>query len=566
MVSVDSLSFKMSDKDITTSKQIGTDSVELFTHPEKLDSVSLNLDLSEEGYKEILRNNPVTRWHRNRFHIYFACLSIYFVSTTNGYDGSLLTALLAVPSFLEKMGIKSTLGTGLVISIFQIGQMCATAFVWLGDFIGRKNAIFCGSAIVCIGAIVSSLAHTFNTFVGGRFLLSFGSGISCSLATSYLLEIMAPNERSALCSVYNSLYYIGSIIATWSAYGANITYGDTHLSYRIPLWLQLMFPALVCLIVLFSPESPRFHFLKGKKDKAREFFVKYHANGDLSHPIVEYQMAQLEISLMNIPKLTIKDYFDYRTLFKNKRQSRRTLLVVAASWFGQFSGIAVVSYYFTNILLDLGVENPTTRLLLNGVNSILGYIFATAGSILVGRLGRRFVFLYSTSGFVVCFAVLAACLATYQNNGNKTAGRAGIAIIYIINNVFFSFGYTPLQPLYPAEVLSSAMRVRGMGIFQLVQGTAAFVNTYAAPVAMKNIKYWFYVFFVFWDIFEVFIIYFYFVETKGLSLEEIDLVFLSENPVKSSVICSKDNDSAKEEKKRLTQMKLEEGIAHEKTA
>ena len=553
----------MSDHEATT-KQNNIDSVELFTHPEKLDSTSLNLDLSEDGYMEILRDHPVSRWHKNRFMIYLACLSIYFVSTTNGYDGSLLTALFAMPNFLTTMGIKSTLGTGLVMSIFQIGQMCATVFVWLGDFIGRKQAIFCGSVVVCVGAIVTSVAKNYHTFVGGRFLLSFGSGISCSLATSYLLEIVSPNERSALCSIYNSLYYIGSIIATWSAYGTHQRYGNSHLAFRIPLWLQLMCPALVCVLVQFAPESPRFHYLKGNKDKARNFFIKYHANGDETHPIVNYQMAQLEMSLMNVPKLTIKDYFDYRILFRTKRDSKRSLLVIAASWFGQFSGLAVVGYYFTTILLDLGVENETTRLLLNGINSVLGYLFATAGSLLVGKLGRRFVFLYSTSGFVACFAILAACLATFQNRGNKTAGRAGIAIIYIVNNVFFSFGYTPLQPLYPAEVLSSVMRVRGMGLFQLVQGTASFVNTYAAPVAMQNIKYWFYVFFVFWDIFEVLVIYFIFVETKGLSLEEIDLVFLSENPVKSSIICSKDNDAAKTEKKRLAQIKLEEGITHEK--
>lgn len=549
-----------------SAKQNNVDSVDLFTHPEKLDSSSLNLDLSEDGYKEILREHPVTRWHKNRYIIYLACLSIYFVSTTNGYDGSLLTALIAMPNFLVTMGIKSTLGTGLVMSIFQIGQMCATVFVWLGDFIGRKHAIFCGSVVVCVGAIVTSVATNYHTFVGGRFLLSFGSGISCSLATSYLLEIVSPNERSALCSIYNSLYYIGSIIATWSAYGTNKRYGNSHLSFRIPLWLQLLCPGLVCLLIHFAPESPRFHYLKGNKDKARNFFIKYHANGDETHPIVNYQMAQLEMSLLNVPKLTIKDYFDYRILFRTKRDSKRSALVIAASWFGQFSGLAVVGYYFTTILLDLGIENETTRLLLNGVNSILGYIFATAGSLLVGRLGRRFVFLYSTSGFVACFAILAACLATFQNQGNKAAGRAGIAIIYIINNVFFSFGYTPLQPLYPAEVLSSVMRVRGMGLFQLVQGTAGFVNTYAAPVAMQNIKYWFYVFFVFWDIFEVIVIYFFFIETKGLSLEEIDLVFLSENPVKSSIICSKDNEAAKAEKKRLAQVKLEEGITHEKAA
>lgn len=50
-----------------------------------------------------------------------------------------------------------------------------------------------------------------------------------------------------------------------------------------------------------------------------------------------------------------------------------------------------------------------------------------------------------------------------------------------------------------------------------------------------QIGYWFYVFFVFWDTFEATFMYFYFVETKGLTLEELDSVFEADNPRKESV-------------------------------
>lgn len=49
-----------------------------------------------------------------------------------------------------------------------------------------------------------------------------------------------------------------------------------------------------------------------------------------------------------------------------------------------------------------------------------------------------------------------------------------------------------------------------------------------------QIGYWFYVFFVFWDLFEFVFIYFFYVETKGRSLEELDVIFEAPNPRKAS--------------------------------
>jgi hypothetical protein len=51
---------------------------------------------------------------------------------------------------------------------------------------------------------------------------------------------------------------------------------------------------------------------------------------------------------------------------------------------------------------------------------------------------------------------------------------------------------------------------------------------------ITQIRYWFYVFFVFWDLFEFVFIYFFFVETKGRTLEELDEIFEAKDPRKAS--------------------------------
>lgn len=55
----------------------------------------------------------------------------------------------------------------------------------------------------------------------------------------------------------------------------------------------------------------------------------------------------------------------------------------------------------------------------------------------------------------------------------------------------------------------------------------------------EQIGYWFYVFFVFWDLFEFTFIYFFYVETKGVSLEELEVIFESKNPRKASTAVKK---------------------------
>jgi hypothetical protein len=188
-------------------------------------------------------------------------------------------------------------------------------------------------------------------------------------------------------------------------------------------------------------------------------------------------------------------------------------------------------------------------------------------------------------GMAVCLSIAAGTAAGYVQTGSKAASSASIAFIYVFGRLVsharvhdryptshsqlcsgtiptmtidtdrempsvFALGYTSMQPIYPGEVLSNDMRAKGMGVSALVSGCAGFVNTFAAPVALRNvscprppndtrdwhcqIKYWFYVFFVFFDLFEVVFIYFFFVETKGRTLEELDEIFEAQNPRKAS--------------------------------
>ena len=197
----------------------------------------------------------------------------------------------------------------------------------------------------------------------------------------------------------------------------------------------------------------------------------------------------------------------------------------------------------------VGVTDPSTQLLLNIIYAIGGWIPAIIGARLHDVVGRRKMLMGVTVGMAVCLAIAAGTAADFVNTGSKTASVASISFIYIFGSVF-ALAFTSMQPIYPGEVLSNDMRAKGMGIFQLTSGCAGFVNTFAAPIALKNVSiprdcsvclakvlqigYWFYVFFVFWDLFEFVFIYFFYVETKSITLEELDAIFEAPNPRKAS--------------------------------
>lgn len=72
-----------------------------------------------------------------------------------GYDGSLMGSINAIPEYQDyyHLGSDGAASTGLVFSIFQIGQMVGALFIWICDWQGRKLPIFGG----CLGVVISTV-------------------------------------------------------------------------------------------------------------------------------------------------------------------------------------------------------------------------------------------------------------------------------------------------------------------------------------------------------------------------------------------------------------------------
>lgn len=121
---------------------------------------------------------------------------------------------------------------------------------------------------------------------------------------------------------------------------------------------------------------------------------------------------------------------------------------------------SVASYYLPYLLENVGITDTNTKLLLNIIYAITGWIPAMIGARLHDVVGRRKLLLASTAGMAVCLALAAGTAAGYVHTGSHASSSASIAFIYLFGSVF-AIGFTSMQPIYPGEVLSNDMRAKG---------------------------------------------------------------------------------------------------------
>ncbi|PYH92641.1 hexose transporter protein [Aspergillus ellipticus CBS 707.79] len=471
--------------------------------------------------------DPGLRW--NIFYCIGLCGTLFF----NGYDGSLFNGLQAIEAWQTYFDNPSSTILGLMNSAGYLpGILASPTSDQFAYYFGHRASVWVGSVFVIGGAILMSRSTSTGKFCGGRVIMGFGTSFVLTVAPSLLQEIAHPRLRAQMGAFYTGVYYNSAVISASTCLGClNLGLADSLLCTAC---------RARCYAVDYMHHT-RWLASRGKIDQARQVLVTYHANGKEDDELVAYELDEIQEALKFEKEGNTIRYVDF---FKGRGNLHRLAINVIVAVGTNWVGNGIVSYYLSPILTSLGIGSASIQLkVLIGLQS-WNLIIACTAAVFVERVGRRPLWLISTAGMLMAFTCVMGFSSAYETKGTLSMGIAAIPFLFLFYGSY-SIAWTPLAYSYPVDILPFSLRTKGQAIYISTQTLAVSVNTWVNPVALAAIEWRYYAVYIAILLTMIVLIWFLFPETKGLTIEEIGMIF-DKNSTVGGVAARTGNDEEAE--------------------
>ncbi|KAG5351841.1 hypothetical protein C0989_004731 [Termitomyces sp. Mn162] len=200
----------------------------------------------------------------------------------------------------------------------------------------------------------------------------------------------------------------------------------------------------------------------------------------------------------------------------------------------QWSGQNSVGYYAPQVFETIGFTGTKNSLLASGVYGIIK-LLATIIFVfyLVETLGRRRPLLISSLGMGTLFLAIGVLLKAHPPTSDSDhtadptttlAAKVMAALLYLYV-CFYSIGWGPLPWIYAAEIFPTRTRHYGLAVASASQWFWNFVVAKATPDLIARLGYGIFFLFGVVNIGAMAVFAFFLPETKGRSLEDMDVIF-----------------------------------------
>jgi len=403
---------------------------------------------------------------------------------------------------------KLTFGQSAIVLLSSgIGAIIgAYAWGWLADRIGRRK-VFIGTVLnfsIATGLLYFTPDNGWIYLTIMRFFVGLGVGGLYCVDLPLVQEFMPSSKRGWVGGLVTCIIPIG--VGLGSVLGAFMGADQWRLLFAI----GVLPAALVLLVRLWVPESPRWLVRQGRYDDARKSLG---------------WALQIDPNTLPLPKpgeVAPPVKTNWLELFKYPR----SLLV---SWLGNAGaqtavyGVALWAPSLFVLLLKVTPQEASKMMILL---TVVGFFGRLAFSYFSERIGRR-----NSGGLLGFGAGLLIILAGYNYDG-VLFGVSAFWLILAAAMFFADGGFAIVGP-YAAEVWPSHLRTSGMGsaygfggIGKIIGplGLALIVGSgnYLKPdVPLPQIPTAF-LYLGCWFLMAGVVYYFFGLETKGKSIEQID--------------------------------------------
>lgn len=308
---------------------------------------------------------------------------------------------------------------------------------------------------------------------------------------------------------------VGVTLALWIDLGFYFVKNNS-VSWRFPLVFQVVLSLTAMVFISFLPESPRWLLKHGREEETREVLAAL-LDVEPDSDEINGSIQDMEASLAKAGSGSWRDMFT----MGEQRLFHRAYLAATGQMFQQMCGVNLITYYATTIFQKyLGLDPVKARILA----AAMGLMQPFGGFLAfytIDRLGRRPLMLWSAGAMSICMAILAGTTSQHNNSGALV-----VAVIFLyIFQFIFTVGYSGLTFLYAAEMAPLQIRAAVSAVSTATVWTFNFLLAQITPVGFSTIENRYYIIFAVINAAIVPSVYFFFPETKGRSLEEIDEIF-----------------------------------------
>jgi sugar porter (SP) family MFS transporter len=376
------------------------------------------------------------------------------------------------------------------------------------EIYGRKKVLFWIGILYTVSAIGTAVAPDPYTFSFFRFLGGLGIGVSSVVVPTYISEISTSKIRGRLVAMYQFNIVFGILIAFLSNYLLKGFQGSND--WRWMLGVSGIPSLLYTLMVIGLPESPRW-LITRKNDKVGAMKI-------LDQMGVENVVAEVNTILAGNEEVDKNK----KTSFFSGKYRKPIMLAFMIAFFNQLSGINFILYYAPEILERAGLaakESLFNSIAIGGTN----LFFTFVGLYLIDRAGRKKLIIIGSFGYILSLAMVAWCFYTRADPGILLS----FLLLFIASH---AIGQGAVIWVFIAEIFPNKVRALGQSWGASVHWVFAALITFLTPVfldaekgILKDQPWIIFTFFAVMMVFQLIWAVSKMPETKGVSLEEIEV-------------------------------------------